>query len=105
MNGIDPLGLINLVVEWNAAGYMGLGGEGAIGLYLTASTTFPYIDAGVLGTAGGGGGQLIGTGIEAGLVAGNECTLKGVTYNIEGALPPVGATAMFAVSSPVKRTV
>jgi len=80
---------------------MGIGGEGAGGVYLTASTTFPYVDAGVYGTVGGGGGQLMGAGIEGGLVKGNESDIQGVTVNAEGAVPGVGGEVMFAGGKPV----
>ena len=80
---------------------MGVGGEGAIGVYLTGSTTFPYVDAGVYGTTGGGGGEMIGAGLEGGLIKGNESDIEGVTLNAEGAVPGVGGEVMFAGGEPV----
>jgi RHS repeat-associated protein len=97
----DPLGLINLVGQIGGGGYMGVGGEGAIGVYLTGSTTFPYVDAGVYGTTGGGGGEMIGAGLEGGLIKGNESDIEGVTLNAEGAVPGVGGEVMFAGGEPV----
>lgn len=103
MDRTDPLGLINCVLQWGGAGYMGVGGEGAVGAYITTSTTFPYVDAGVYATGGGGGGQLIGTGFEGGLIwgeHGNESDIEGITMNAEGAIAPVGGEVMFAGGKP-----
>jgi RHS repeat-associated protein len=101
LNYRDPSGLINLVLQLGGGAYMGVGGEGAGGAYLTTSTTFPYVDAGVYGTLGGGGGQLIGSGLEGGLIKGNESDIQGVTLNAEGAVPGVGGEVMFSGGEPV----
>lgn len=94
INSVDPLGLANFLFGGGGAWTKLLGGEGWAGLYLTLGGKTGF-DFGVWGTGGIAYGYNIAFGVQVGYVKGDVSDLRGITYNINGGITPVGGTLMF----------
>jgi hypothetical protein len=74
----------------------GFGAEGSVGIYITLPEYGKYnFDIGVWGSGGFGAGYNVGLGVQAGLIKGDECDIKGVTYNANAGGGVGSGTAMF----------
>ncbi|MDQ1811682.1 RHS repeat-associated core domain-containing protein [Massilia sp. CCM 9210] len=96
VDGKDPFGLANLVLGGGGSWVRAAGIEGSAGIYIT----LPFIgnnnfDVGVYVTGGMAAGYNTGMGWQAGAIKGNVSDIRGLTYNINGGVAPVGGTVMF----------
>jgi hypothetical protein len=89
LSRIDPLGLASLVFQVGGSYVPGVGGEGNVGVYLSASDIGFYSQGGL-----SVGIQSPGLSAQVGLVKGDVNTIRGITKNLNVAAPLACGTAM-----------
>jgi len=94
-NHSDVYGLLSVVAQGGASIVRGLGGEGYLGIYITLPSPGINFDIGVYASGGLAGGYNVGSGWGLGLIKGDQSSISGITYNVNGGMTPVGGTLMY----------
>jgi RHS repeat-associated protein len=89
LSRIDPMGLASLVFQVGGAYVPGVGGEGNVGVYLSANDIGFYSQGGL-----SFGYQSPGFSAQVGLIKGDVNTIRGITKNLNVAAPLACGTAM-----------
>jgi RHS repeat-associated protein len=93
LSRIDPLGLASLVFQVGGSFVPGLGGEGNLGAFISASNG--RLDMGFYAQGGlSVGAQSPGVSAQVGLMKGDVNTIRGITKNLNVSAPLVCGTAM-----------
>lgn len=93
---VDPRGLLNVIGSVGGSFAPLFGAEGTLGIYLTLPSRGTNIDIGIYWSGGIAAGANIGTGWQGGFALGDQSDLRGISYNVNGGVAPLGGTISFS---------